>query len=44
MGGPYTIVGGTGRFVNASGTGWTVTTSDAAGYPVSGSLDGTISF
>ena len=42
--GPYTIVGGTGRFVNASGTGWTVTTSDATGYPVGASLDGTISF
>jgi hypothetical protein len=42
--GPYTIVGGTGRFVNATGTGWTVTTSDAARYPVSASLDGTISF
>ena len=42
--GPYTIVGGTGRFANATGAGWTVTTSDATGYPVSASVDGTISF
>ena len=42
--GPYTIVGGTGRFVNATGSGTFVTVSDAAGYPVSASLEGTISF
>ena len=42
--GPYTIVGGTGRFANASGTGTFVTTSDATGSPVSSTLDGTISF
>ena len=42
--GPYTIVGGTGRFANATGAGWSVTTSNVATWPVSATLDGTISF
>jgi hypothetical protein len=42
--GPYKIVGGTGRFANASGTGTIVVISDASRYPVSGSFHGTISF
>jgi len=41
--GPYTIVGGTGRFANASGTGTTVATDNPDGT-VTATYDGTISF
>ena len=41
--GPYTIVGGTGRFENASGTG-TFIASDNPDWTVTLTFDGTISF
>jgi hypothetical protein len=41
--GPFTIVGGTGRFANASGSGTTVARDNPDGT-VTSTLDGTISF
>jgi hypothetical protein len=41
--GPYTIVGGTGRFANVSGTGTTIATDNPDGT-VTATYDGTISF
>ena len=41
--GPYTIVGGTGRFASASGTGTTVAKDNPDGT-VTSTFDGTISF
>ena len=41
--GPYTVVGGTGRFANASGTGTTVAKDNPDGT-VTATLDGWISF
>jgi hypothetical protein len=41
--GPFTVVGGTGRFANASGTGTIIATVTSPGV-VRASLEGTISF
>ncbi len=42
--GTFTINGGTGRYINATGGGTFVTTSDDAGAPLSACLKGAISY